>query len=56
MSTDSSQFEVVSTNGSSASDNDNSSRTTMYEKLVRNPKFFWDTLWDFLESSGKNYK
>ncbi|XP_023644511.1 putative high mobility group B protein 11 [Capsella rubella] len=56
MSTPNSQFEVVSTIGSSASDNDDSSRAAMYHKLVQNPTLFWDTLKDFFESCGNLFE
>ncbi|XP_010469537.1 PREDICTED: putative high mobility group B protein 11 [Camelina sativa] len=54
MATGKSQIEVVSANGFSALDKCDSSRTSMYEDLVQNPQLFWDTLRDFLESSGQH--
>ncbi|XP_010421798.1 PREDICTED: putative high mobility group B protein 11 [Camelina sativa] len=56
MSIGKSQIEVVPANGFSALEKGDSSRTSMYEDLVQNPKLFWDTLRDFLESSGQHFK
>lgn len=59
MSTDEtltdSQLQLVPAYGSS-SDNMSeceSSRTALYDDLVKNPDLFWDKLLDFLEEIGK---
>ncbi|KAL0886724.1 hypothetical protein Bca101_010707 [Brassica carinata] len=59
MSTDEtltdSQLQLVPAYGSS-SDNmseGESSRTALYDDLVKNPDYFWDKLLDFLEEIGK---
>ncbi|XP_010501184.2 PREDICTED: putative high mobility group B protein 11 [Camelina sativa] len=56
MSTGKSQIEVVKANGFSTLEKGSSSRTSTYEDLVQNPELFWDTLRDFFQSSGQEFK